>query len=70
MESKNIKPSIAQPIVLYIAVQRKDINLEHEISAPEVSDGARQACATPHETQEQRSFGGGQLFHYVPEPMN
>ena len=45
-------------------------HLQHEVSAPEVGDGARQARAAPDEAQEERPLLVAQLVHDVPEPAN
>lgn len=44
--------------------------LHNKVSPTEVSDGARQACATPDEPQEQRPLRVGEGLHHLPEPLN
>lgn len=44
--------------------------LHNEISPAEVSDGARQTCATPDEPQEERPLCVGERLHHLPEPLD
>ncbi len=45
-------------------------DLQHEVAAAEVCDGAREARAPPDEAQEERALRVGELLHHLPEPRD